>query len=164
MSPASDQSQTQTWWEDTFDMYLAHWIIYWQPWSLCSYKFYGVKSCSFNIYILVSLHSFHCSHNCSSTTIFIITIIARSLSDEVGRVSHPACSSDNFRLMHYWKTPPLLFQSRLCLSWALLFIIPSARTPPFIPSVGWRPIFQVIELLMEQLWCWGSVWWPLKDT
>lgn len=102
----------------------------------------------------MSLYGFHCSHNCSSTTVFIIiTIITHSLSDEVGRLSHPACSSDNFHLMNYWKMPPLLFQSRLCLSWALLFIIPSARTPPFIPSVVEDPFSK-----------WLNYWWNSYDA
>lgn len=156
MSPASDQSQTQTWWEHTFDMYLARWIIYRQPWSLCSYKFYGVKSCFLNIYILVSFYSFPCSHNCRSTTIFIITTIIVTHSLSVMKWDEFPIRPVHLTTFILWiieKRPPcysshaFVYPGLSCLSFRVLAF------PPFIPSVVEDPFSK-----------WLNYWWNSYDA
>lgn len=138
-----------------FDMYLVCWIIYRPPWSLCSYKFYGVKSCSFNIYILVSLYSFHCSHNCTTTTIFIIAPPS-SHTRSVMKWDEFPIQPVHLTTFISWiieKRPPcysshaFVYPGLSCLSFRVL------GTPPFIPSVVEDPFSK-----------WLNYWWNSYDA
>lgn len=73
---------------------------------------------------------------------------------EVGRVFHTTARCLFIWLFSSYKLLKvlLLFQSLLCLSWAFLFII-LKHAPTFTshhqhPLYCWRPIFQVIDLLI----------------
>lgn len=91
-------------------------------------------------------------------------------SGEVGRVFHTTAlrpfiwqlSSDELlKASSCYSSHAFVYPGPSCLSfWSSC---PPAPSHLIIPSVVEDPIFQVIELLMEQLWCWDSMWWPPKD-